>query len=197
MSSRTSQRVVYVVTAAIVASMIAGFALANLSLGSTNNGYQGSQTTNVSSLPGLTWLATQLSGVNSSTVYTAPCTTPGGACVVGTTAIVLCVGSFSGAYGTSSCGDGDFVEEITLTTVLNTLFYGVTAPVTVGLTVYLTGAPPPGIATPATYAGPAFYVQETASPGASNVVHIVLDFDVGTDSSGPGLVSSISVVATT
>jgi hypothetical protein len=192
MASKVSQRAVYLVTAAIVVSMIGGFTLAQLQLGQTNNSYQGSQTTNVTPLPGLTWVATKLSAVNSTTIYPSVCTTSATACDVTSAAAMVCAGSFSGAFGASSCGVGDFVEEVTLTTVAGTALFGSTYPVTVGLTVYVTGTPVLGSAS--TYAGPAFYFEETASPTAN---HIVLDFDIGIASTGPGAVTSVSVVATT
>ncbi|HYA70891.1 MAG TPA: hypothetical protein VEH28_05950 [Thermoplasmata archaeon] len=194
MASKVTQRAVYLATAAIVVAMVGGFALATMALGGTNPSYQGSQTTNVTSLPGLTWLATKLSAVNTTTAYTTPCTTAATACIITTTAgATLCVGSFTGAYGTASCGSGDFVEEVTLTTVANALFYGGTGPVTITLTTYVTGTPVGGTA--GTYAGPAFFLTENAAPTAAQ--HIVLDFDIGISSAGPGAVSTISVVATT
>ena len=189
MASKISQRAVYLVTAAIVASMIGGFALAQLQLGQTNNSYQGSQTTNVTPLPGLTWVSTQLTVIPSGTTFTSGC---GGsaatACNVDSTPALLCAGTFDA----SPCVAGDFVEQVTLTTVTATPFYGSAYPVTVFLTAFVTGTPVGG--TQGTYAGTPLYFTETAS---NTAVNIVLDFEVGINSTGPGAVTSISVVATT
>jgi hypothetical protein len=184
MSSRTSQRTVYLVTAVIVASMVGGFALATMSLGQTNNSYQGSQTTTVSTVAGLTWLYTNLSEISGAAAVTNPCTVLASACDVTSTAYTVCVGGFPGL----TCGASVFVENITLTTVKGTAF-----PSTVALTVYVTGTPLGG--STATYTGPTSYFTETAPPTTAET--IVLEFAVGVQPNGPGAVTSISVIATT
>lgn len=192
MARKTSQRIVYLVTAAIVVSMIGGFALATFQLnGQTNNSYQGSQTTNVTPLPGLTWLATNITAVPSSLTYNTCGTTAGLACDVATNPATVCVGNYDG----SPCAAGDFVEQITLTTSTGTFFYGVGPTASVTLTTYVTGTPVsgPDAGTQGTYAGPAVYFTEAASPVQ---VTIVLDFDVGLVAAGPGAVTSVSVIAT-
>jgi len=97
MGSRKSQRAVYLVTAAIVASMVAGFAVAELSLGGTSISYQGSQTTTVSPFGGLTWEYTALSQANVSTAATIT-TGCGGtqltACNVYDAPLMICAGAF-------------------------------------------------------------------------------------------------------
>lgn len=189
MGAKVSQRTVYLVTAAIVASMVAGFSMAQLQLGQTNTSYQGSQTTTVTALPGLSWVSTNLVEVPSSLVYTGACETYAAACVVTATGATLCAGSFNA----SLCRPSDFVEQVTLTTVTGTSFTGATTyPVNVTLTVYVTGTPVGGVQ--GTYVGPTFYFIEAASPTASNVV---LDFDIGATPAGPGTVTSVSVLATT
>jgi hypothetical protein len=189
MASKVSQRAVYLATAAIVVAMIGGFAVAQLSLGVVNNSYQGSQTTNVTPLPGLTWVSTDLTAVATGTTFTTGCgVSAATACDVTTAPALLCAGTYTG----SNCAPGDFIEQVNLTTVLNTPFYGSTYPVTVSLTLFVTGTPAGGSA--GTYAGTVLYFTET---GANTAVVISLDFDTGVFPHGPGAVTSISVLATT
>lgn len=187
MASKVSQRVVYLVTAAIVASMVAGFTLAQMSIGATNTSYQGSQTTTVSPVPGLTWVNTSLTELTTAQVagLTTGCTVPG-ACDVTTT--VPAVHSFSvcaGAVSPLTCAASDFVENVTLS--VGTVAFPVN---TVALTMYVTG-PVLG-----TLVGPTFYFTEL-NLGPSPAQTIVLYFDVGTTVTGPGVVTSVSVVVTT
>lgn len=190
MGSKVSQRVVYLVTAAIVASMVAGFSIAQFQLGQTNTSYQGSQTTTVTSLPGLTWSYTELSEVNASTVITTGCgASATTACDVTNAGMTVCAGNYDG----DACSPGDFIEQVNLTTVASTSFNGSTHfPVNVTLTVLVTGTPLHG--TPGTYAGIPFYFKET---GTNRAVNIALDFDIGVIPNGPGSVTSVSVLATT
>lgn len=189
MSSRTSQRTVYLVTAAIVASMVGGFALADMTLGGgTNTSYQGSQTTTVSPMPGLTWLYTNVSVVAGTTGSSLPntCTVLLTACDVSSTGITACVGSFSG----SACSAGDFAENVTLSVNITIAFPG-----TVALTMYVTGTPF-GASVPGTFTGPtSYFAESTGHPSVAE--NIVLVFDIGTISHGPGAVTSVSVIATT
>ncbi len=193
MSSRTSQRTVYLVTAAIVAAMVGGFALANMTIGSTNTSYQGSQTTTVSSVPGLTWLNTTLSEINVTGPGFTACTVAG-VCDVSTaigtpTGYTVCAGNFPGL----DCAAGDFVEQVVLAVNIAPPFPANT----VALSVFFTGSPV-GLSL-GTYAGPTAYFTElgaTPTPPSSEV-NIVLDFDIGTTVNGPGAVASVSVIATT
>jgi hypothetical protein len=182
MSSRITQRTVYLVTAVIVASMVGGFALATMQLGQTNNSYQGSQTTTVSSVAGLTWLNTTLAVNNNTAPAFATCTlaVP---CNLHTSGYTVCAGGFP----TFACAQSDFVEQVIISVS------AVTAIPTgaVELTVYVTGTPTAG--SQGTYAGPILYFTESATPAVTE--NIVLDFDVGAP--GPGAVTSISVIATT
>jgi hypothetical protein len=192
MSSKRPQRAVYLVTAAIVASMVAGFALAQLSLGQNNTSYQGSQTTTVSPLNGLKWDFTALTVVNASTQWAVPCGSSAVlACDVTTVSKAVCAGGFTGL----ACGQGDFIEEVNLTTEAAKNFTGgTTYPVVVSLTVYVTGTPIGG--TFGTYAGSPFYFKETATNTAA---YIALDFDIGTSEPAVaiGSVTSVSVIAVT
>jgi len=194
MASKVSQRVVYLVTAAIVASMVGGFALAQLQLGQTNNSYQGSQTTTVTPLPGLSWQFTALSQVNVSTLTTLiSCgQTAAAACSVGTAPAMVCAGTFPGAV--TPCHSGDFIEQVNLTTLAATPFFGTAYPVTVSLTVAVTGTPFGG--TQGTYQGPTIWFTEVG-PLTNSAESIALLFDIGQIQNGPGSVTSVSVIATT
>jgi hypothetical protein len=194
MSSRTSQRTVYLVTAAIVASMVGGFALADMSIGATNTSYQGSQTTTVTTVSGLTWRSTNLSAVQSDLPLTSGCRTLGTPCNVATTGYALCVGGFP---TTILCNSGDFVEQVNLSISSLVDFPGGTfgaAPTSaVQLTLYVTGTPVGG--TFGTVAGVTCYFTESALPSTNEI--LTLDFDIGATPAGPGSVTAVSVIATT
>lgn len=198
MKSKVSQRTVYLVTAVIVASMVSGFALAALGLGQTNTSYQGSQTTSVTHLQGLTWDFTALTVVNTSTQIAA-CSAliPSAACDVASYPKTVCAGSFDG----SMCASGDFIEQVNLTTGGSTgtlpLYPTTTYPILVILTVYVTGTPSSGTdsGVAGTYAGSPLYFEDSAAP--TGPVSIALDFDIGVIPFGPGGVTSVSVIATT
>jgi len=190
MASKVSQRAVYLVTTAIVVAMVGGFALATMALGGTNPSYQGSQTTTVTPLKGLTWDFTALTEVNVTTPWALSCgssaATP---CDVTNVGKTVCAGSFTATL----CAQGDFIEEVNLTTVTGLSFIGgTTYPVIVSFTVIVTGTPFGG--SQGTYAGSPIYFTETAS---NTAVNIALDFDVGAIPNGPGMVTSISVIAHT
>ncbi|HEY1198477.1 MAG TPA: hypothetical protein VGG32_07100 [Thermoplasmata archaeon] len=195
MSSRMSQRSVYLVTAAIVASMVGGFALAQMSIGGTNTSYQGSQTTTVQAVPGLTWLSTNLTAIPSALLFSAnSCRTLGTPCDVASTGYTLCVG---GLTGSTLCNAGDFVEQVNLSISNSVDFpastFGATPTSAVTLTVYVTGTPvgfSPGV-----FVGFTCYFQESVLPGSPEV--LTLDFDIGTTTAGPGGVTAVSVIATT
>jgi hypothetical protein len=188
MSSRTPQRTVYLVTAAIVAAMVGGFAIAQMQLGGTNASYQGSQTTTVSDVPGLTWVNTTMTEILGAATVSDPCTVVD-VCDATTSGFTVCAGSFPGL----ACSESDFVENVTI--AVNTLTAFPTH--TVALTVYVTGTPPGG--TEGTYVGPTSYFTETGTTPTAPLApeNIVLFFDIGTTVTGPGAVSSVSVVATT
>ncbi len=191
MKERAKQRTVYLLTAAVVLSMVGGFAMASLGTGQTNNVYQGSQTTTVTALAGLQYMSTTLEQVSSSTTFSA-CTST--ACTVSSgTVISVCAGGLSTSL---TCGSSDWVEVVEFQTT-TTPFSGSQ----VTLTAYLTGSPAPApgssAATAQTYAGTAQLFTEGSSPTApSSAVTIDLYFDTGSVSAGPGVISTISVVGT-
>jgi hypothetical protein len=194
MNSRTSQRTVYLVTAAIVASMVGGFALANITLsGGTNTSYQGSQTTTISPVSGLTWLSTNLSVVPTATTFSGPCLSLKSPCDVDLTGYILCLGGFPTS---ASCNAGDFVEQVNLS-ISNVVHfpasaYGPTPTGAVALSIYVTGTPIGQSS--GTFAGLTTYFVESVLPATPEV--LTLDFDIGVIPTGPGAVTAISVIAT-
>jgi hypothetical protein len=135
----------------------------------------------------LTWVNTTLTELTTAEVagLTSGCTVAG-VCDVTTTAPAE--HSFSvcaGALPPLTCSVGDFVENVTLSVG------SVAFPTdTVALTTYVTG-PVLG-----TLVGPTLYFSELNSfpPTAQT---IVLYFDIGTTATGPGVVTSVTVTATT
>lgn len=182
MSFRTSQRAVYLATAVIVAAMIGGFALAEIAIGQTNVSYQGSQTTTIASVPGLTYMSTQLVQLSANVVNTT-CSV-GSPCSVTTSGATDCAGGFTGSIG---CMATHYVEQVTFDTDANTAFVG-----TVTLTLYVTGTPV-GASHATTFPGTSFYYTQTSSSNA--VYSIVIDFDIGTNDTGPGVVTTVSAIA--
>lgn len=195
MGFRKSQRAVYLVTAAIVASMVAGFTMAELALGGTSNSYQGSQTTTVTPLPGLTWEFTALSQVNVSTTLTTGCGgTAANPCNVYGADAMVCAGTYT--VTVTPCAQGDFVEQVNFTTVAMTAFFGSALPSTVSLTVSVTGTPYGGAQ--GTYEGVTFWFSESGGLLTAMTAHtIALLFDIGSMPNGPGAVTSVSVLAVT
>jgi len=189
MTSKLSQRTVYLVTAAIVVAMVGGFALADMSLGATNTSYQGSQTTTIMQVSGISYVSTNISMVQSAAVPGVACTALASPCDVHASGYFLCVGGFAGY---TTCAAGHFVEQITLLVSQTVQFppsaFGPTPSGAVALTVDVTGSP--GVVTSTTT-----YFVESALPPAVSPEFIVLDFDVGTPTLAGG-VTSITVIAT-
>lgn len=188
MLSKLSQRTVYLVTAAIVAAMVGGFALADMSLGATNTSYQGSQSTTVMPVSGLSYVSTNVSMVPTGATF-GGCTVLATPCDVHASGYTLCVGGFAGF---TTCAVGNFVEQVTLLVSQTVQFpasaFGATPPGAVALSVYVTGSP--GVV-----AGATTYFFESVLPPATSPEFIVLDFDVG-GPSGLGAVTAITVIAT-
>ena len=180
---RVRQRTVYLVTAGLVACMIAGFAMAAFSTGGVNKAQQGSQTTTVEPIAGLSFVSTNLTELSSSP--TSACTS-GAPCDLSTGSYASCVGGFSSSL---TCGVTDFIEQVNLTTTSTAL----PANANVQLTVFVTGTPT-GASTPITVACPGTYYNEpTGAPTTASV--ITLDFDIGSVASGgPGSVTSVTVI---
>jgi hypothetical protein len=82
---------------------------------------------------------------------------------------------------------------VTLTTVAGVAFYAVAPPITVAVTVFVTGTPHGGSSV-GTYAGSTFYLKESSTPATAQL--IVLYFDIGATPTGPGAVNSVSVIIT-
>jgi len=181
MSSRVPQRTVYLVTAAIVVAMVGGFALAQISTGGVNTSYQGSQTTTVSAVQGLSYVSTDLIELGATVVPTT--CSQGSPCSVTTVGAIDCAGGFTGSTG---CAATDYVEQVTITTDAGVAFVG-----TVTLTLYVSGTPVGG--SYATFTGTSFYYTQVSTGNSAQ--DIVIDFDTGTATSGPGAVATVSVIA--
>jgi len=178
MRMETTRRAIYATMAVTVFALVGGFAMASIGLGQTNTSYQGSQTTTISSVTGLSWTSTMLVELGSA-VSNTTCSS-GSPCSVTSVAATDCSGGVAGHPG---CGAGDFVEQVILTTTANTPF-----PSTLKITLYVsTGS--------GTDIGTTFYYTQTSS--SNSAVTITQDFDVGSNSSGPGSVTSVSVVIST
>ena len=193
MTSRMSQRAVYLVTAVIVASLVGGFAVATLSLnGSVNNSYQGSHSTNLLAVSGLTWVSTNLTMVPSPTAWGSVltvCTPLSKVCNPnsgGYTAV--CAGGFTAPL---QCGSSDFVEQVNLSVSSSVAFPGVP----VSLTVYVTGTPAGG-GSSGTFVGTTEYFTEGVAGAPPLGAYILVNFDIGSSVTGPGAVTSVSIVAT-
>jgi len=165
------RRAYYGITIATMLAMTAGFAIATVQLGQTNTNYQGSQTTTVSSVTGLTWTSTVLAVASATTSTSCAKLTP---CDVTSTPSTICV--------SGTCAGTDFVEQITMTTVSGVAFP--TSPI--AITVYVTI----GSAT----AGTTGYYSETGTPGTA--VNIVQMYDIGTAASGPSDVTAVNIIVT-
>jgi hypothetical protein len=179
MGIRMGQKAVYAATAAIVLAMVGGYALATFSTGGTNSVGQGSQTTTVTAVQGLSWTSTSLVELATATVPAGTTCTSAAPCSVSTAGASDCAGGYTGS---TTCAVGDFVEQVTLSTVANTAFTG-----TVQITLTVTG-------TSGTSSGTTFYYTQSST--TNSVQTIVQDFDIGTSASGPGNVASVTVVAT-
>lgn len=183
MRKRLAQRTVYLVTAALVAAMVGGYAMATLSTGGTNTTYQGTQTTTVSSVAGLSYTSTNLVYL-SSAVSSTICSSAS-PCSVTSANAIDCAGGFTGS---TTCAATDYVEQVIFTTTAGTAFPGTGE---IQMTVYVSGTPVGGSAT--TVAGTTFYYSQTSTSNTAQT--ITIDFDIGTSSSGPGAVSTVTVIA--
>lgn len=177
MRFRTQRKAIYAAMGLTVLALIGGFSVANLSLGgSVNHQQQGSHTTTVTAVSGLSWNATTLAELGPAVVNTSGCAAPAG-CDVSTQSATVCAGS----TGTTAwCGAGDFVEQVILNTTANTPFAG-----EVNLTLFVT-------------AGGTVYTSATfhyTDSGGNTRQLIVEDFDIGTALTGPAMVTDVTVVA--
>lgn len=178
MRLKTQRRAIYVAMGLTVLALVGGFTLANLSLGSSSNSsQQGSHTTTVTPVTGLTWNSTELGMLAGSVTNTSGCATPAG-CDVSTSNATVCAGS---VHAGTWCLQSDFVEQVALNTTADQPLSG-----TLQLTVYVS-------------AGGTTYVGETFSftnSGSNHRQFIFVDFDIGTQSSGPAMVTDVTIVAT-
>jgi len=176
MRLKAQRRAIYVAMGLTVLALTGGYALASVSLGQGNGVQQGSQTTTISPVTGLSWVSTELA-LGNSAEPNSTCTLAS-PCDVSSHPVYDCAGGYGSFNG---CSSTDWVEQVTLTTVNNVALNG-----TVNLTLYVTIG---GF----TYTGTSFFYKD-ASPNPPEP--IIQDFGVGDLSSGPGAVTSVSLVAT-
>jgi acetylornithine/succinyldiaminopimelate/putrescine aminotransferase len=179
MRLRTQRRAIYAVMGLAVLAMIGGYALASFGMNPPTTVQQGSQTVNIGAVGGLAYESTSLVVLNASLTNTS-CASSAAACNVSGAAATDCAGGVAGASG---CLVNDFVEQVVLSTQASTPFSG---NFTVQITLYATvGA--------TTYTGHSFYYINKYDTAVTHL--LTLDFGVGTTATGPGAVTSVSVVA--
>ncbi len=179
---RVRQRSVYWVTAALVACMIGGYTMAALSTGGMNTSQQGSQTTTVIPIAGISWLSTNLTEIATSPPN-ACAAEPG--CDLSVNSYYTCVGGFSTP---TTCPQTDYAELI----ILNTTSVGIPAGHYLALTVFVTGTPVGGSPTTAP-SSPAYYHESSGAPTPSNDIYLY--FDIGSVAlGGPAIVTSVTVI---
>ena len=177
MRLRIQRKVVYATMGLMVLALIGGYSLASLTLGSAQTStQQGSLTATVSGVGGLSANSTGLSLSAGSSNTTGCSATPG--CNVTASGATVCSGS---THAGPWCAAGDFVEEVTLNTTPAHPFSG-----TVELTVYVTAGG-------TVYSGaPTYYTDASGNARES----ITLAFDIGSQATGPALVTAVTVIAT-
>ncbi len=116
MRLKAQRTVIYVAMGLTMAALVGGYAAADLQMGSTNSQQQGTHTTSFEPITGATWTSTSLQEVVSTPVYTN-CETA--VCDVTSTSTTSCVGGVAGA---TACAAGDWVEDVTLSTVTDVNF---------------------------------------------------------------------------
>ena len=177
MRLKTQRKVVYAAMGLAVLAMTSGYALADLSLGNAGTpAQQGSETTQITSVAGLTYSETALTMISGFTNDTGCATSPG--CSVASASVTTCVGLTGGS--TSACASGDFAEVVVLTTAPSTPFSGT---VTVTMSV--------STALGTTIGAPQYYTN-----AGGTAQSISLYFDIGTAAGGPESITSVTVVAT-
>jgi hypothetical protein len=168
MSSRMPQRAVYLVTAALVAAMVGGFALASFTYSAQQNTQQGQQNVVISPISQLTYLSTSLeNSLSSLAVASTSSSTPSS---VGTTAATYCISA-------AACTAIDDSETIDFTVAAN----GGSSAYTFHLTISVDSG---GVTTSTTT-----YYTEAASATAST---LTLYYDLG--SASPGVVTSVNII---
>lgn len=175
MRLKAQRRAIYAAMGLTVLALVGGYALANINMGTTNSAQQGSVTTTVGQVTGLVWSMTTLTVVPSGFTNTAGCTSAGG-CSVTSSSAINCAG---GLIPTTTCAQGDFIEQVILTTVAGSPFAG-----TIEITLYVTSV---GV----TYPGASFNYTDTTGNTQQTITQ---DFDVGSAASGPAVISAVSVV---
>jgi hypothetical protein len=177
MRLKAQRRAIYVAMGLTVLALIGGYALATLGLGQTNSVQQGSHTTTIRPVTGLSWDSTTLVGLEVAVTNSSCSPSPG--CDVTSTQATDCAG---GVPGSAGCLNGDFVEQVVLNTTAGTNLTGV-----VNITLYVT-------ANGTTYTGLSFYYHDSSG----NLRELITqDFGIGNATTGPTPVSAVTVIAQT
>lgn len=178
MRLRTQRKAIYAAMGLTVLALTSGFALASVSLGSSPvTSEQGSRTTTVTSVTGLSMLGEANLTVVNATVYNGLTNCHGGACDVTDGGVASCVGALDGL---SHCAVGDYIEQINSTTTMAVPFSG-----TVAMTMYVTAG---GVTTPG-------WTEYYTDSGSAVSETISQDFTVGTSATGPMAVTDVTIVA--
>jgi hypothetical protein len=182
MRIRTSRKAIYVSMAVAMVALVGGFAAASVQLGSQTHSYQGSVTTTVGSVTGLSGGNTSF-GMLETNVTNTTCSALD-PCSVTDAGATDCVG---GVPDHTGCLAGDFVEQVTFNTAVDTPFPG-SPPETLAITMYVTNST-------GTLSGTTFYYTQTSATNANSET-IVQYFDTGSSASGPAPVTSVTVIIT-
>lgn len=180
MRLKAGRTAIYVAMGLTVLALIGGFTLASLTLGSApTQGQQGSHTTSIGPVTGLTWVSTTVV-VLANPASDLECL-QGSPCNVGTGTVTpaACAGGEPGLQ----CDPGDFAENVTLATTAGAPFSG-----TLEITLYVTNATNGQI-----YTGTTFYYTDSPGTAAADIWQV---FDIGTSFHGPNPVSAVTVVVT-
>jgi len=186
MRLRARRTTVYLLTAVMALALCGGFALGQLQLGPSSSMQQGSHTTTIRGVVGLRWISTGLVQLGLATVPTSTCGgTAASACSETGPGSDSCAG---GILASGNCSQNHWVEQVTLATENDTPFTGNASglPGTLELVVYVTNAT-------TTVNGTPLYVSQASDSNSATTFE--LDFDVSA-ATGPGSVTSVSVVAT-
>lgn len=177
MRLKTQRRAIYAAMGLTVLALTGGFALATVSIGSVHTSQQGSDTTNVQGVAGLSYSSAMLVVSNGSPVINTTGCTQAVPCVVTHSDSVMCVG---GTGASTNCAIGEFVEQITLTTTAGTPLSG-----ELSLVVYLGD----GVSI---FTGATLHYTDAAGNTQQSIVQ---DFDLGPVTGTPTAVSTVSIVA--
>lgn len=175
MRLKTQRRAIYAAMGLTVISLIGGFAIASVQLGGSATSAQGTQSVTVTNIAGLTF---DRAGINVSDGGMQSCVYGGIPCDIGAGNVTTCIG---GVTGSTDCAAGEWVEQVTFSTVALTAM----SPDNVTISgVYTVGG------TPMQSQSVLDIIQNSDTHG-----HVLtIDFDLGSDTGVPGSITGINVV---